>query len=288
MQLQKMKMNSKIWMLISVVSFCVMAVGIKEMSNEINSFQIIFYRSLVGLITIILLFKKRLSKPTFSIIKEHLFRNFFHLIGQYGWILGIIYLSLAEVTAIEFTVPIWILLIASIFLKEKLTRLRIISVLFGFIGVLFILRPGIEVITAKSILVLLSAISYAIAHTSTKKLTKIYSSFDIVFIMCLIQIPISFCLTLLDWNTPRIVDLFWLVIVGMSAIIAHFSLAEAMKNDDISSIISLDYFRLPILIIIGIVMYDEEFKYVYLIGGTLIFIGNWITKKKQSPLHTKS
>jgi drug/metabolite transporter (DMT)-like permease len=81
MQLQKMKMNSKIWMLISVVSFCVMAVGIKEMSNEINSFQIIFYRSLVGLITIILLFKKRLSKPTFSIIKEHLFRNVFHLIG---------------------------------------------------------------------------------------------------------------------------------------------------------------------------------------------------------------
>lgn len=274
-----MKMNSKKWMLIAVISFCVMAIGIKEMSNEINSFQIIFYRSLIGLVTIISLFKSRLSKPTFLMIKEHLFRNVFHLIGQYGWILGIIYLSLAEVTAIEFSVPIWILLIASVFLKEKLTSIKIISMLLGFAGVLFILRPGIEIISIKSIIVLLSAISYAIAHTSTKKLTNKYSSLDIVFIMCLIQIPISFCFVLTNWSSPNFSDFFWLVLVGISAITAHFAMAEAMKKEDISSIISLDYFRLPILIIIGIVMYDEEFKFIYLIGGTLIFIGNWINKK---------
>lgn len=274
-----MKMNSKKWMFLAVISFCVMAIGIKEMGNEINSFHIIFYRSLIGLVTIVLLFKKRLSKPTFLMIKEHLFRNVFHLIGQYGWILGIIYLSLAEVTAIEFSVPIWILIIAFIFLKEKLTSVKVISILLGFTGVLLILRPGIEIISIKSIIVLLSAISYAIAHTSTKKLTNKYSSLDIVFIMCLIQIPISFCFALTNWISPSINDLFWLMIVGISAITAHFSMAEAMKNDDISSIISLDYLRLPILIIVGVVMYNEEFKFIYLIGGTLIFIGNWINKK---------
>ena len=137
-----MKMNSKKWMLAAVISFCVMAIGIKEMSNEINSFQIIFYRSLIGLVSILLLFKNRLSKPTFLMIKEHLIRNVFHLIGQYGWILGIIYLSLAEVTAIEFSVPICILLFATIFLKEKLTNTKLFSILLGFTGVLFILRPG--------------------------------------------------------------------------------------------------------------------------------------------------
>ncbi len=278
-------MNSKTWMLISVLSFCIMAIGVKEMSQEINSFQIIFFRSLIGLLVLSIFFKKRLKKPTFSIIKAHLFRNIFHLFGQYGWILGIVYLSLAEVTAIEFSVPIWILLIATIFLKEKLNSLKIISIVLGFTGVLFILRPGLELISTNSIIVLLSAISYAIAHTSTKKLTKNYSSLDIVFLMCLIQIPISFCFVLVNWSTPGFIDSFWLVIVGISAITAHFTMAEAMKNDDISSIISLDYFRLPILIIIGIVIYDEEFKYVYLIGGTLIFIGNWITKKKPKPTH---
>lgn len=274
-----MKLTAKQWMSISVISFCIMAIGVKEMSSEINSFQIIFFRSVIGLITLLLFFRRKLSTPTFKMIYHHLFRNVFHLIGQYGWIVGIIYLSLAEVTAIEFSVPIWILIIAAIFLKEKLTIPKLVSISLGFIGVLFILKPGFGIISQNSIIVLLSAISYAIAHTSTKKLTATYSPLDIVFVMCLIQIPISFCFTLTNWNIPSLTDSFWLVIVGISAITAHFTMAQAMKADEISSIISLDYFRLPILIIIGILFYNEDFKFVYLIGGTLIFIGNLITKK---------
>lgn len=195
-----MKINSKVWMLIAVISICIMAIGIKEISSEINSFQIIFYRSLIGLLAIIILFRKKLSRPTFSMIKAHLIRNIFHLLGQYGWVLGIIYLSLAEVTAIEFSVPIWTLLIASIFLKEKLTGVKTINIILGFLGVLLIMQPGVEIVKIKSIIVLLSAISYAVTHTATKQLTKTYSSFDIIFIMCLIQIPISFSFTFTKFN----------------------------------------------------------------------------------------
>lgn len=274
-----MKLIAKHWMGIAVISFCIMAIGVKEMSSEINSFQIIFFRSVIGLATLLIFFKTKLSRPSIKMIREHLFRNVFHLIGQYGWIIGITYLSLAEVTAIEFSVPIWILIIATVFLKEKLTAPKLISVLLGFTGVLFILRPGIEIISINSIIVLLSAVSYAVAHTSTKRLTATYSPLDIVFIMCLIQIPISFCFTANDWILPNLNDSFWLVIIGVSAITAHFSMAKAMKTDDISSIISLDYLRLPILILTGILFYNEDFKIVYLIGGTLIFIGNFITKK---------
>lgn len=274
-----MKMNSKKWMLISVISFCIMAIGIKEMSDTINSFQIIFFRSLIGLFTILIFFRNKLSRPTYSIIKEHLFRNIFHLSGQYGWIIGITYLSLAEVTAIEFSVPIWILIIAAVFLKEKMTKSKTASILLGFVGVLIIIRPGFGVINTKSIIVLLSAISYAIAHTSTKKLTEKYTPLDIVLIMCLIQIPISFALTVTEINLPNIKDFSFLLIVGISAIIAHFTMAKAMMNDDISAIISIDYFRLPILIILGVLIYNETFSPIYLIGGTLIFIGNWVNKK---------
>jgi len=273
-------MNSKKWMIIAVISFCIMAIGIKEMSDKINSFQIIFFRSLIGLITILVFFKKKLAKPTFSILKEHLFRNIFHLIGQYGWIIGILYLSLAEVTAIEFSVPIWVLIIASLFLKERLTIKKVISIVLGFVGVLIIIRPGFGIINFKTIIVLLSAISYAVAHTSTKKLTEKYTALDIVFIMCLIQIPISFCFSLTSLNLPELKDSLYLIIVGISAITAHFTMSKAMTNDDISSIISIDYFRLPILIGIGILIYNENFEPIYLIGGTLIFLGNWINKKK--------
>ncbi|WMN11886.1 DMT family transporter [Marivirga salinae] len=275
-------MNSKKWMLISVLSFCVMTIGIKEISDNVNSFQIIFFRSLIGLLTIFIFFKNKLSRPTFSIIKGHLFRNIFHLIGQYGYIVGIIYLSLAEVTAIEFSVPIWILIIASVFLKEEMTKSKVMSIILGFIGVLIIIRPGFGIINTNSIIVLLSAISYAIAHASTKKLTKKYKPLDIVFIMCLIQIPISFGLTITEISLPNIRDFSFLLIVGISAITAHFTLAKAMMDDDISSIISIDYFRLPILILLGILLYNENFNAAYLTGGTLIFVGNWINKKAQN------
>lgn len=202
-QKKKIEMTPKKWMLITVFSFCIMAISIKEMSNEVNSFQIIFYRSFIGFIIILFFFSKKLPRPTLSIVKEHLFRNIFHLFGQYGWILGIIYLSLAEVTAIEFSVPIWIVLIASTFLKEKLTKTNIASIILGFLGVIFIIQPNIETINIKSIIVLLSAISYAITHISTKRLTINYSSLDIVFMMCFIQFPIAFCFTLSDWKLPN-------------------------------------------------------------------------------------
>ena len=274
-----MRINSKLWMIIAVISFCIMAIGIKEMSDEVNLFQIIFFRSIIGLITISIFFKEKLIKPTFSILKEHLFRNIFHLIGQYGWIIGIVYLSLAEVTAIEFSVPIWILIIASLFLKEKLTIKKVVSIVLGFIGVVIIIRPDFGIVNFKTMIVLLSAISYAIAHSSTKTLIEKYKPLDIVFIMCLIQIPISFCFSLTSLNLPDLKDFLFLIVVGISAITAHFTLAKAMVNDDISSIISIDYFRLPILISIGILIYNENFEPIYLIGGTLIFLGNWINKK---------
>lgn len=156
------------------------------------------------------------------------------------------------------------------------------SFILGFIGVLLIIRPGFGVLNINSIIVLLSAISYAIAHASTKKLTRKYKPLDIVFMMCLIQIPVSFGLTITEINLPDIRDFSFLLIVGISAITAHFTMAKALTDDDISSIISIDYFRLPILILLGILLYNEDFNAAYLTGGTLIFIGNWINIKVQN------
>jgi drug/metabolite transporter (DMT)-like permease len=64
-------------------------------------------------------------------------------------------------------------------------------------------------------------------------------------------------------------------------------MAKAMVNDNISSIISIDYLRLPILIILGVLIYNQTFELVYLLGGTLICIGNWLHKKNPKILNKK-
>lgn len=274
------RLSPTLWMIIAVIAFCLMAIGIRELDDKIDSVQIIFYRSFIGLIALGVLFRNKINLPNWSMIKNHMFRNIFHILGQYGWIVGILHLSLAEVTAIEFSVPIWILIIAALFLKEKLTTSKIISMLLGFGGVLVIIKPGIEMINTSSTLVLLSAISYAIAHISTKQLTKTYNPLDIVFMMCIIQAPISFCLAIPTLIPPTFKDISLLIIISLSALSAHFAMSKAMKQADISAIISIDYLRLPILIIIGILFYKETFEPIYLIGGMLIILGNWVNLKK--------
>ncbi|MCJ8291517.1 MAG: DMT family transporter [Crocinitomicaceae bacterium] len=273
-------MNSKKWMLLAVLSFCILAISVKEISSSISSFEIIFFRSLIGLLILILFFYRSFPKTSFKTIKKHLFRNVFHLLGQYGWIVGITYLSLSEVTAIEFTVPIWVIIIAAIFLDERITKIKIISIVLGFIGVLIILKPGIELITLNSIIVLASAISYAITHVFTKKIVKSSSALEVVIIMCLIQMPISFFIALPEWHFPLRSDYFWLSLVGISALVAHFSLAKAFQKNNISDLIVIDYLRLPILVLVGILFYNEEFSYALVLGGTLIISGNYLNNKR--------
>ena len=266
-------------MLLAVFSFCILAISVKEIGSGITSAQIIFFRSLIGLFILVAFFYRRLPTLSLSTINKHLFRNVFHLLGQYGWIVGIIYLSISEVTAIEFTVPIWVIMIAALFLGERITKARVIAVLFGMIGVGFILKPGVELITLNSIIVLLSAISYSITHVLTKKITKSSSALEIVFIMCLIQTPISFLFAFPEWSQPILSDYWWLTMVAISALVAHFSMARAFQNGNISELIVIDYIRLPILVLVGVVFYDEPFSYSILIGGILIVGGNYINHR---------
>jgi len=276
------KMNPKKWMLLGVLSFCLLAIGVKEISSNISSIQIIFFRSFIGLILLYLFFRKNFKELTFQKIKIHLKRNIFHLLGQYGWVLGIVYLSLTEVTAIEFTVPIWIIIFATFHLKEKMTKWKIISVLTCFLGVLIIIRPGFEIFNINTIIVLLSAISYSIAHITTKKIVKTETPLDIIIIMCITQTPIAFILSLKGWNYPNLPDLFWLLIIAIAAITAHFSLAKAFKKTNIGEIITIDYLRLPILSIVGILVYKEAFDVLLITGALFILAGNYINLKKAS------
>lgn len=171
-----------------------MAIGVRELSNELAVVQMLFFRSVIGLMclgTIFLFTKPKINLRTEK-LRLHCFRNIFHFGGQYGWFLGIGLLPLAEVFALEFTVPIWTLIIATLFLGEKITWMKLISVFLGILGVLIIVRPGFAIIDWASFVVLAAAICYSISHTATKSLSSSESAFSILFYMCLIQLPIGF------------------------------------------------------------------------------------------------
>jgi drug/metabolite transporter (DMT)-like permease len=97
--------------------------------------------------------------------------------------------------------------------------------------------------------------------------------------MCLIQTPISFLFAISDWHFPQLLDYLWLTLIGVSALVAHFSMARAFKEEKISDLIAIDYLRLPILVVIGVLFYNEAFSMTLLVGGGLILIGNHLNNR---------
>ncbi len=115
-----------------------MAVGARELSGEIHTSQVMLFRSALGLLVIsfILLVTKNYSGFSSKRLGLHGLRNTFHFAGQYGWLLGITVLPLAEVFALEFTVPLWTAIIAWLFLGEAITMRKLAAIGLGLVGVL--------------------------------------------------------------------------------------------------------------------------------------------------------
>jgi drug/metabolite transporter (DMT)-like permease len=277
-----------LWMSGALASFSILAIGARELSGELTIAQSLCIRSAIGLLFLSCVYffqswpfkgkciKATESQPRIRAFKLHLFRNFFHFIAQYGWFFGIGLLPLAEVFALEFTVPIWTLLIASFFLNEKATKNKLVAIFLGTLGVFVIVRPGYALIDYASIVVLGSAICFAISHTTTKSLSKTQSPLTILLFMCIIQLPIGFFLALPNWIWPQSEQWLWLTIIGLSALSAHYCLAKAMQYAEVTTIITLDFFRLPLIAAVGVVFYDEAFEIPLLIGGALMLVGNLI------------
>lgn len=277
-----MPIKSMLWMLGTLTSFCLMAVSIRELSGEIDTFQILFFRSVIGLVVISLIIVATGKTSCFRIqrIGLHGVRNTFHFAGQYGWFLGIGLLPLAEVFALEFTVPLWTALIAYVFLKEALTTQTVTSILLGIMGVLIIVQPGIEIINYASLVVLGAAICYAISYVSTKAISSTEHPFSIIFMMCLIQFPIGLFLSLASWQSPTEGQWLWIAIIGITALSAHYCITKAMLYAEVTTVVTMDFFRLPIIAIVGVVFYSEAIELSILVGSLLILLGNLL---KMSP-----
>jgi len=271
-------MNTVLWMMGTLASFSFMAIAARELSGTIDTFQILFFRSLLGLIIICLLIfaKKDLSLLSTTRLKQHFARNITHFGGQYGWFLGLSLLPLATVFALEFTVPLWTGIIAAIFLKERITAKKACAILLGLVAVAIIVNPGNDIFNYASLIVLAAAIFYALAYVSSKSLTNTEHPMTILFYMCLIQLPLGLVFTLLNWHTPNFIQWAWLLLVGVTALTAHYCITRAMQLSEVSIVVTLDFLRLPLIALVGIVLYAEDFQITIIVGGALMLLGNLI------------
>ncbi|MBT6338106.1 MAG: DMT family transporter [Desulfobacula sp.] len=261
----------------TLVSFVGMAIGGRELSLELDTFQILFFRSLIGLLILCLvLFNKGWHFAKTRHFPLHLLRNVSHFGGQFGWFYGIAYLPLSEVFAIEFTLPVWTAILATLILKEQMTLPRFFAVVFGILGMLVILRPGMGVLNPISLIVLASAVCFGLSHTLTRRIVWFDHPITILFYMTLIQLPFGFFLSINDWNSVSLSMWPWLIIVGITALTAHYCMARAFAIADATIVVPLDFLRLPLIAVIGYLFYNEMLDMFVLIGAFIMLFGNFI------------
>ncbi len=270
------------WMGGTLLSFSAMAVGGRELSAELNTFQILFFRSLVGLAVVIALAARsgwapmRTRRPGW-----HVLRNVAHFGGQFGWFYGLALIPLAQVFAIEFTIPIWTLVLATVFLRERLTGARVASVALGFAGMLVILRPGLEGFSPAALAVLAGALGYAISYIFTKKLIATDAPLAVLFWMTLVQLPLGFVPALASWVWPSVHLWPWLVVVGVTALTAHYCLSRALALADAMVVVPMDFLRLPLIAVIGALAYGEPLEWAVFAGAAIMVAGNLLNLRAE-------
>jgi drug/metabolite transporter (DMT)-like permease len=271
------------WMSGALVSFMAMAIAGRQLSTELTTFQVLFFRSLVGLAVVIALLQRAgWAHVKTHAIGTHLLRNIAHFGGQYGWFYGIALIPLTEVFAIEFTVPIWTALMATLFLHERMTSVRALAVALGFAGVLVILRPGFTALSPAALAVLGGAFCYAISHVFTKRLSSTQTPLTILFYMTVIQLPLGLLPALTRWVWPSAALWPWVFVVATTALSAHYCLTRAFQLADASVVIPLDFLRLPLIAVVGFLAYGEPLNIWVLVGALIVCAGTLLNLKSAS------
>jgi len=266
-----------LWMSGALLLFSAMAVSVRVLAATLGVMEILALRAGLGLMVMAALAAVRADlRATINCrhLPLQLLRNTVHLGASYLWATSLLLIPLATAFALEFTTPAWTLLLAAPVLGERLTASRIGAVVFGLLGVLVILRPGLATFQPGALLTLVAAFGLAIALIATKKLTRTESTFAIVFWMMLIQLPLAlagsdplFVTKLNQGQVPAVIG------IGVTGLLSHYCLTNAFRAGDAGVVVPLDFMRIPLIAVIGWWLYGERLDVFVFLGAGLIITG---------------
>jgi drug/metabolite transporter (DMT)-like permease len=265
------------WMTGALVMFCTMALSIRALAGALNIFEILAIRNGAGLL---ILGSLALARPSLRAaiyprrMRLHLLRNTLHYASQFAWAKSLTLLPLATAFALEFTAPAWTGVLAALFLGERLTLNRLGAIALGFLGVLVILRPGLEAFRPAALLMLAAAFGFALNTVITKKLTADVSTFAILFWMNVIQLPLA----LLGgdaWFFAKLNPSHTLPVlgIGLAGLASHLCLTNALRWADATVVVPMDFIRIPLIAVIAWMLYGEPIEIFVFIGAALIVLG---------------
>ncbi|MFK7751675.1 MAG: DMT family transporter [Sedimentitalea sp.] len=267
-------LKAGLWMIGAIVSFSSMAVAGREAGQSLDTFEIMLFRSLVGLIIVasVLSITGSWSQISRARLGTHVLRNIAHFTGQNLWFYALALIPLAQVFALEFTTPLWVIVLAPLVLGEALTRIKVFAAVIGFVGILVVARPSPETINLGVITAASSAIFFALTIMLTKRLTQTQGIGNILFWLTVIQLVLGLITAGYDGDIalPSSAILPWLVIIGIAGLMAHFCFTNALAIAPATVVAPFDFARLPTITVVGVLLYNEALDPWVAVGAVII------------------
>ena len=276
--------QAALWMLGSIGAFSLMAVAGRILSAELDTFEIMLWRSLTGVAIVWTVLTLRGGwRGLGGHVPLHGIRNVAHFTGQNLWFYAITAAPLAQVFAVEFTAPIWALLLAPFFLGEALTRTRIAVALVGFAGVLVVARPGIDMAPGVPFAAL-AAFFFAVTGLLTRRLTRDQPLWTILFWLTGFQTVFGLVCAGYDGDiaVPHGALALWAGGVGVAGLVAHLSLTKALSLAPAAVVMPIDFARLPVIAAVGALVFGETVGWPVVLGAAIILVANWSGLRAES------
>jgi len=280
--------RAALWMAAALTCFTTMAVSGREAGRVLATAEMLVWRSAIGFLIVIAVLgftARGFAQVRTGRIGMHLFRNIGHFFGQYGWYYAVTLIPLAQVFALEFTSPIWVALVAPLFLGERFSVMGLASIGLSFIGVLLVVGAfgaGFAAAFGEGqVWALLASFGFALNMIATKKLTGTETTLCIMFWLTLLQAPMGLIVAGgLPTIPPDMTTALWVLALSVGGLGAHFCLTQAFRYGDATVVVPMDFFRLPLIALVGMTFYAEPLAWNVLAGGALIFFGNWLNTRR--------
>jgi drug/metabolite transporter (DMT)-like permease len=270
-----------------LAAMVLLAVAAREAGQLLHVFQIMELRSLLGiaLFAPMIIAAGGVRAMRTRHFGSHFSRNAVHYVAQFLWFVAIMMIPIAEVVAIEFTGPVWVALLAVVALGERMTAARVAAVVLGVVGVVIIVRPGLDHVDVGQVVALLAAIGFAGSIILVKSLTRTESVVSIIFWMLIIQSVIGAIPAAIVWQTPPMAAWPWLAVIAVCGTYSHFCMAHALRHADATTVVPLDFLRVPLTAVAAWLVFAERFDIFTIIGAAVILGGNLLNlKRSASPL----
>ncbi len=281
------RISGPTYMILSCVIFAILWALIRHASATLHPFLLVFYRSLFGVLVLAPFFLKDAgSKLRSGSHKLYIIRGITGLVATYGTFYAVANIPLADAVAISYGAPIFAAVGAIFFLDEKIRARRFLALGIGFIGMLLLIRPGFEAFDPGYMAALIASIFIGASLIVIKKLSASDKPEVVVFYSLIYIFPISFVVALFYWQWPTPVEWGLLILMGALVSLAHILLVRAFSKSETTEVLPLDFVRLLLATLFGVVLFGEAVDLLTLVGAAII-LGSTVYTAHREAIYRK-